>query len=291
MFGNKFSSSTSCSKWLHETEPGRLDHEFSGRFLKVATHPSRPLGRYTPGVTASTAAARGPQPVSRTRGSPPPVAPPWTARRVVPTGGAVSSPRRGSPRGPSARPVSGSVSASDLPDAAVQLHCLDPHGAGPSRRHSACVPVSREQQACSLPVRLHCGRQRRDDLALQAAVARPESVAVVAVPRSLIADLQPAPRLRVRRAGRRLHRRLHHRRTGDITVGIVMALAVDAVVVAVTADAREPFVDHGCIVRAASGGRVEKLGGQKKGPRKTSTPKKKPKQVQLPFAAGSKRAV
>ena len=29
-----------------------------------------------------------------------------------------------------ARPVSGSVSASDLPDAAVQLHCLDPHGAG-----------------------------------------------------------------------------------------------------------------------------------------------------------------
>ena len=100
MFGNKISSSTSCSKWLHETEPGRLDQEFSGRFLKVATHPSRPLGRYTPGVTASTAAARGPQPVSRTRGSPPPVAPPWTARRVVPTGGAVSSPRRGSPRDP-----------------------------------------------------------------------------------------------------------------------------------------------------------------------------------------------
>ena len=43
--------------------------------------------------------------------------------------------------------------------------------------------------------------------------------------------------------------------------------------------------------RAASGGRVEKMGGQKKGPRKTSTPKKKPKQVQLPFAAGSKRAL
>ena len=34
------------------------------------------------------------------------------------------------PQGSSARPVSGSVSASDLPDAAVQLHCLDPHGAG-----------------------------------------------------------------------------------------------------------------------------------------------------------------
>ena len=36
---------------------------------------------------------------------------------------------------------------------------------------------------------------------------------------------------------------------------------------------------------------MEKLGGQKKGPRKTSTPKKKPQQVQLPFAAGSKRAL
>ena len=43
--------------------------------------------------------------------------------------------------------------------------------------------------------------------------------------------------------------------------------------------------------RAASGGRVEKMGGQKKGPRKTSTPQKKPKQGQLPFAAGSKRAL
>ena len=43
--------------------------------------------------------------------------------------------------------------------------------------------------------------------------------------------------------------------------------------------------------RAASGGRVEKMGGHKNGPRKTSTPKKKPKQVQLPFAAGSKRAL
>ena len=34
-------------------------------------------------------------------------------------------------------------------------------------------------------------------------------------------------------------------------------------------------------------GRVKKKGGQKKRPRKTSTPKKKPKQVQLPFAAES----
>ena len=42
--------------------------------------------------------------------------------------------------------------------------------------------------------------------------------------------------------------------------------------------------------RAASGGgRLEKMGGQKHGPRKTSKPKKKPKlkQVRLPFADGS----
>ena len=166
MFGNKFSLSTSCSKWLHETEPGRLNQEFSGRFLKVATHPSRPLGRYTPGVTASTAAARGPQPVSRTRGSPPPVAPPWTARRVVPTGGAVSSPRRGSPRDP----PPGSVRAARLwqrdrkrsprRGGAAALP-RSPRGRGPSRRPSACVPVSREQQACSMggyrPDRVDCG--------------------------------------------------------------------------------------------------------------------------------------
>ena len=36
---NRLSSSTICSKWLHETELGRLDPSFSGRFLKVATHP------------------------------------------------------------------------------------------------------------------------------------------------------------------------------------------------------------------------------------------------------------
>jgi hypothetical protein len=41
--------------------------------------------------------------------------------------------------------------------------------------------------------------------------------------------------------------------------------------------------------RAGSGGRrMEKKGGQKNGPRKTSIPKKKPKQVQLlPFDGGS----
>ena len=43
MFGDRFSSSTSCSRWLHETEPGRLDQAFSGRFLKVATHPMNNL--------------------------------------------------------------------------------------------------------------------------------------------------------------------------------------------------------------------------------------------------------
>ena len=39
MFGNRFSSSRSCSKWRHETKPGRLDQSRSCRFLKVATHP------------------------------------------------------------------------------------------------------------------------------------------------------------------------------------------------------------------------------------------------------------
>ena len=152
MFGNKFSSSTSCSKWLHETEPGRLDHEFSGRFLKVATHPSRPLGRYTPGVTASTAAARGPQPVSRTRGSPPPVAPPWTARRVVPTGGAVSSPRRGSPRDP----PPGSVRAARLWQRERKR--------SPRRGGAAALPRSPrggDPHAAPRPVPLSAGSSRR----------------------------------------------------------------------------------------------------------------------------------
>ena len=45
MFGNRFSSSTSCSRWLHETEADRLDQAFSGRFLKVATHPDKALTR------------------------------------------------------------------------------------------------------------------------------------------------------------------------------------------------------------------------------------------------------
>ena len=38
MSGDRFSSSTSCSRWLHETEPGWPNQAFSGRFLKVAIH-------------------------------------------------------------------------------------------------------------------------------------------------------------------------------------------------------------------------------------------------------------
>ena len=41
MFGGKFSSSTSCSRWLHETEIGRPDPSLSCLFLKVATHPNK----------------------------------------------------------------------------------------------------------------------------------------------------------------------------------------------------------------------------------------------------------
>ena len=45
MFGDRFSSSTNCSRWLHETEPGRPDQSLSCCFLKVATHP---FNRITP---------------------------------------------------------------------------------------------------------------------------------------------------------------------------------------------------------------------------------------------------
>ena len=38
MFGDRFSASTSCSKWRHETKLG-LDQSCSCRPLKVATHP------------------------------------------------------------------------------------------------------------------------------------------------------------------------------------------------------------------------------------------------------------
>ena len=43
MFGDRFSSSTTCSRWRHETEPGRLDQSLSCRFWKVATHPFESL--------------------------------------------------------------------------------------------------------------------------------------------------------------------------------------------------------------------------------------------------------
>ena len=38
MCDDRFSSSTTCSRWRHETEPGRLDQSLSCRFWKVATH-------------------------------------------------------------------------------------------------------------------------------------------------------------------------------------------------------------------------------------------------------------
>ena len=41
MVGDRFSSSTSCSGWLHETAPARPDPSLSCLFLKVATHPFR----------------------------------------------------------------------------------------------------------------------------------------------------------------------------------------------------------------------------------------------------------
>ena len=40
MCGDRFSSSTTCSRWRHETEPGRLDQSLSCCFWKVATHPA-----------------------------------------------------------------------------------------------------------------------------------------------------------------------------------------------------------------------------------------------------------
>ena len=44
--------------------------------------------------------------------------------------------------------------------------------------------------------------------------------------------------------------------------------------------------------RAANGGGwAKKISGQKNGPRKTSTPKKKLKQVQLPFDGGSEHSI
>ena len=43
MFGNRFSSSTSCSKSLHETEFGRSNPSHSCCVLKVATQPFKSM--------------------------------------------------------------------------------------------------------------------------------------------------------------------------------------------------------------------------------------------------------
>ena len=43
MLSDRFSSSTTCSRWRHETEPGQLDQSLSCRFWKVATHPRTDL--------------------------------------------------------------------------------------------------------------------------------------------------------------------------------------------------------------------------------------------------------
>ena len=48
MCGDRFSSSTTCSRWRHETGPGRLDQSLSCRFWKVATHPRRRFGFLLP---------------------------------------------------------------------------------------------------------------------------------------------------------------------------------------------------------------------------------------------------
>ena len=39
MFGNRFSSSITCSRWRYEPKPGRLDQSLSCRSWEVATHP------------------------------------------------------------------------------------------------------------------------------------------------------------------------------------------------------------------------------------------------------------
>ena len=91
-----------------------------------------------------------------------------------------------------------------------------------------------------LPAGFHRGRQHVDDVVLQARVRGPEGVAVVALPRLLLADLQPAPSLCVRRAALRLHRL----DVGNVAAGVRRRLAGDAVVVGVARSAAlEPLVD------------------------------------------------
>ena len=40
-YGHTILYNSRCLRWLHETELGRPDQAFSGRFLKVATHPEK----------------------------------------------------------------------------------------------------------------------------------------------------------------------------------------------------------------------------------------------------------
>ena len=51
MFGDRFSSSTSCSRGVHETEPDRPDQSLTCCFLKVATHPLAFIIEDTPHLT------------------------------------------------------------------------------------------------------------------------------------------------------------------------------------------------------------------------------------------------
>ena len=65
MVGDRFSSSTSCSGWLHETAPARPDPSLSCLFLKVATHPGDQVGRLS-----GAAGAGGASPSAVPRGRP-----------------------------------------------------------------------------------------------------------------------------------------------------------------------------------------------------------------------------
>ena len=62
MCGDRFSSSTTCSRWRHETEPGRLDQSLSCRFWKVATHPLLDLPGFKQVSTLSGLAEEEPTP-------------------------------------------------------------------------------------------------------------------------------------------------------------------------------------------------------------------------------------
>ena len=54
MFGDRFSSSTSCSRWVHETEPDRPDQSLTCCFLKVATHPGKVVYEVVPAPSGAT---------------------------------------------------------------------------------------------------------------------------------------------------------------------------------------------------------------------------------------------